>query len=129
MLALDARPTILVLTWTKEDLNKARETLTKQDLSIVREHTTSLRNGGLELHLALFDVTPSVDLAASIISKENLTELPNALNLEQISTTASSVALERSAGVRIATVAPRWAYLAARRPRCRVPYCLDRSWI
>jgi hypothetical protein len=112
-LALDARPTILVPTWTKDNLAKARETLTQRDLSIVREHMTSVRSGSLELYLGLYEVTPVDDLAAAIVSREDLTEVPNALTLQQISATASSLSLERSANVRIASVAPRWAYLAS----------------
>ena len=113
MLALDARPTILVATWTPANIQKARETLATRDFSIVREHTTSVRNGNLDLHLALFEVRPLADLAATIISKEDLTEIPNGLAVDQISVTASSVSLQRSADVRIAAEAPRWAYLAS----------------
>jgi hypothetical protein len=127
MLALDARPTILVPTWTRENLDQARETLAKQDFSIVREHTTSLTNGNLELHLALFEVTPTVDLTTSIISRENLTELPNTLNLEQISATASSVAVHRPADIQIAAEAPRWAYLAE--APLKFPDSGDQFWI
>jgi hypothetical protein len=127
ILALDARPTVLVPTWRKDNLAKARETLTKLDLSIIREHTTSVLSGSLELYLGLYEVTPVANLAAAIVSTEDLQEIPNSLALEQISARAPSISLDRSVGVRIRTVAPRWTYLAS--APLKFPNTGDEFWI
>lgn len=109
---LAARPTVLVLSWKPDSVDKAREVLSSRGLFVAKEETTTITSGPLALNLGLFHIGNVGSLSNDFVAEQGLQEIPGVFQVNQILPAAPGASFENGTSFRVIGRAQQWAYLA-----------------